>query len=84
VLEELVPRFTHLPESIPQVYQSPQAFSEEEMAVLACLSHVPIHVDQICRTLQREASNVLSLLLSLELKGQVNQEAGNRFSRSTL
>jgi len=83
VLDELAPRLAHVPESIPQVEQHPEGFSQEEMMVLKCLSHVPVHVDHVCRQLQREAPVVLSLLLSLELRGMVKQEPGNRFARST-
>ena len=59
-----------------------ECLSPAEESVLDRLTLVPAHVDELCDLLGRRPSDVLSALLSLELKGYVKQEAGNRFLRS--
>jgi DNA processing protein len=83
VLDELVPGLVGKLDPIPQAELLPEAISGDEGKVLECLSCVPTHVDQICEQLGRQAPAILSLLLSLELKGLVRQEPGNRFVRSS-
>lgn len=82
ILDELVPGFGGELKPIPQVLPSAETLSEEEETVLECLSHVPAHVDQVCDRVGGRAPAILSVLLSLELKGFVRQEPGNRFVRS--
>jgi DNA processing protein len=84
ILDELVPRLADQLEPIPQAQLFSEALSGQEETVLECLSHVPMHVDEVCDQLGRDAPAILSLLLSLELKGFVRQEPGNRFVRSNL
>jgi len=84
ILDELVPRFGDRLQPVSQGQVMAETLSGEEQTVLSCLSCVPTHVDQVCDELGRKAPTVLSLLLSLELKGFVKQAPGNRFVRSTL
>ena len=84
VLDELVPGLADKLDPIPQTELLLEAVSGDEGKVLECLSCVPTHVDQICEQLGSQAPAILSLLLSLELKGFVRQEPGNRFVRSSL
>jgi DNA processing protein len=81
VLEELKPGVGGRLEPITQSAVPEAAVSGTEEALLECLSHVAAHVDDICKAAGREPSAVLSQLLSLELKGLVRQEPGNRFFR---
>ncbi|MFH0778875.1 MAG: DNA-processing protein DprA [Candidatus Eisenbacteria bacterium] len=55
--------------------------SEEEEAILEYISHIPTHVDEVCEQVGLEAQSVLPVLLSLEIKGLVRQEPGNKFVR---
>jgi len=57
----------------------PPRLSAAEARVLARLSAYPIHADDLTRSLAMAPGQVASLLLGLELKGLVHQEAGNRF-----
>ncbi|MCX5801120.1 MAG: DNA-processing protein DprA [Candidatus Eisenbacteria bacterium] len=84
VFDELLPRLGDGPQAIPQAQPFLEVLSGEEEAVLECLSLVPAHVDEVCDRLGRGSSVILSLLLSLELKGFVRQETGNRFVRSNV
>jgi DNA processing protein len=54
-------------------------FSSEETALLQSLDLHPRHMDEICRSLQWPVSQVMSILLSLELKGAVEQLPGKYF-----
>jgi DNA processing protein len=82
IIEELAPAVAAELEPLSQTTAPLQPLSEEEEAVLGCLSHVPVHVDELCEQLGKDAPVVLTLLLSLELRGLVKQEPGNRFARS--
>jgi len=53
--------------------------SSEETALLQVLDEVPRHVDELCRTLQWPVSQVMAILLALELKGAVGQLPGKFF-----
>ena len=54
---------------------------ERERAVYSILGSAPMHVDEIIRLTGLETSNVLSLLLSLELNGYIAQHPGKLFRR---
>lgn len=54
----------------------------EESMVLECLTVYPIHVDDLTRRLKLGPGQVASALLSLELKGLVQQSPGKLFSRA--
>jgi DNA processing protein len=57
------------------------ALSDKEKAVYSVLGGEPLHVDEIIKLTGLETSNVLSLLLSLELNGYVAQQPGKLFRR---
>jgi len=82
IIEELAPSIGAELEPVQSAATPLQPLSEDEEEVLECLSHVPVHVDELCEQLGREAPALLPVLLSLELRGLVRQEPGNRFVRS--
>ena len=82
IIEELAPSIGAELEPVRRTAAPLQPLSEDEEEVLECLSHVPVHVDELCEQLGREAPALLPVLLSLELRGLVRQEPGNRFVRS--
>ncbi|HQN17933.1 MAG TPA: DNA-processing protein DprA, partial [Syntrophobacteraceae bacterium] len=51
----------------------------EENALLQSLCQQPLHIDEICRSLQWPVSRVMSMLLALELNGAVQQLPGKYF-----
>jgi DNA processing protein len=53
--------------------------SPDEAVLLQSLDQHPRHIDEICRSLQWPVSQVMSMLLSLELKGAVEQLPGKYF-----
>jgi DNA processing protein len=55
-------------------------FSRDEAALLAVLEREALHIDDLGRLLQWPASQVASVLQSLELKGAVQQLPGKHFS----
>ncbi len=57
-----------------------QEFSQEEVALLAVLKREPRHIDDLGRHLQWPASQVASVLLSLELRGAVLSLPGKHFA----
>jgi DNA processing protein len=57
------------------------SLSDKEKAVYSVLGGEPLHVDEIIKLTGLETSNVLSLLLSLELNGYVAQQPGKLFRR---
>lgn len=79
VLEELrgMARFKE-----PEVADLPQDLHEEEREVYQHLSLQPTHVDQISQRTGFDASRVLSILLSLELRGVIRQLSGKLFVRA--
>lgn len=81
IIEELGPRLDGKLEPIGSCAPMADSVSGKEETLLACLSHAPTHVDLICAQVGFELSEVLSLLVSLELKGYVRQEPGNLFLR---
>jgi len=56
-----------------------EPLSETEEKILALLSDVPAHVDQIADRFGLGTSRVMGILLALELKNAVKQIAGKRF-----
>lgn len=54
--------------------------TQEEAAILNVLDATPRHIDDICRSTGRAMSQVMSGLLSLELKGVVQQLPGKYFT----
>jgi DNA processing protein len=56
-----------------------QTATPEEAALLQTLDLHPQHIDEICRSLQWPVSQVMSILLALELKGAVRQLPGKYF-----
>ena len=53
--------------------------TDEEKAICNILGHEPKHIDAIAREVKMPQSRLLSLLLSLEIKGIVKQTDGKRF-----
>jgi DNA processing protein len=59
------------------------AMSPEERRVFDCLSvEMPIHIDELVEAADASVSEMLGLLLNLELKGLVRQAPGKFFQRS--
>jgi DNA processing protein len=56
-------------------------FTENEKAVWQVISQKPVHIDQIITSTGRTAAEVLSSLLSLELKGVIEQKPGKIYVR---
>jgi DNA processing protein len=55
--------------------------SESEVAILRCLGHEPVHIDEVRRTVCLPMSVVSSTLTMLELKGLVRQAGGMNYVR---
>ncbi len=55
-------------------------FSDEEAALILVLRKEPVHIDELGHQLQWMPSRVASVLLSLELKGAVQQLPGKHFA----
>ncbi len=55
---------------------------EPERGILEYLSREPVPVDQIAEDLNRDISELLAILLFMEMNGLVIQTAGKRFSRA--
>lgn len=53
--------------------------SPEEALILAALDLTPRHMDDICRSIDLPVSQIMAILLSLELKGIVQQLPGKYF-----
>jgi len=61
---------------------SPGPLPEEARAIVETLGGEPLHIDDIVRKTDRPPSNVLRILMSLELEGIVEQRPGKLFVRS--
>jgi DNA processing protein len=61
---------------IRQVQSSVPAFEKDEAALYAVLSTEPIHIDELIIKTGLPAAQVMSLLLSLELRGAIRQLPG--------
>lgn len=59
----------------------PQDLGQDEAMVLAAMEPYAQHIDDLVRNLEMDSGSVSALLLKLELRGLVRQEAGSRFSR---
>ncbi len=55
--------------------------SDTEAALLRCLGHEPVHIDEIRRTVCLPMSVVSSTLTMLELKGLARQTGGMNYVR---
>ena len=55
--------------------------SKDEENVYDILSHEPKHIDEISQAAQKPTSNVLAVLLTLELKSIVHQMPGKMFAK---
>ncbi|UCF78902.1 MAG: DNA-processing protein DprA [Candidatus Eiseniibacteriota bacterium] len=82
ILEELGAQVREGLEPLPRTPVEREGVSCEEERMLQNLSHVPKNVDEICSQTGMKTADVLSLLLSLELKGLVRQEPGDLFLRN--
>ncbi len=65
----------------PHAFRPGVQLTAEEGALLAAMDRGPIHIDEICRSLGWPVSQVMALLLTLELKGIVKQSPGKYFAR---
>jgi DNA processing protein len=74
VLEEIAP---HLLTRAARC--GPVQLGSEEAAILECLRHEAVHIDEIISRSGRAAATVLQTLLALELKGVVQQLTGKYF-----
>ncbi len=63
-------------ETVPE-----RQFTETEKALWQVISQKPVHIDQIITSTGRTAAEVLSSLLSLELKGAIEQKPGKIYVR---
>ncbi|MFT7617745.1 MAG: DNA processing protein [Planctomycetota bacterium] len=60
-----------------------QHLTAAERRLLACLDHEAMHLDALLPSLDQTPGQVLTALLSLELRGLVKQEPGMQFRRLT-
>jgi len=63
----------------PDARHTPPSVSDEELVVLKLLGTQPIYIDNLIRTSGYHPNRMLSILLSLELKGYIQQLPGKRF-----
>lgn len=80
VLEELMPQLQSLFKQ-NEMTEPRLSLSKAEKALLDLLSHEPLHIDAIAGLAKQSPAQVLSTLLSLELKGVVKQHPGKLFVR---
>jgi DNA processing protein len=95
ILEEILPQAGRTPASVKT--QAPRAgadvsptkretipettWTENEKMLWQALSQKPVHIDQIITSTGRTAAEVLGSLLSLELKGVIEQKPGKIYVR---
>ncbi|HVO26254.1 MAG TPA: DNA-processing protein DprA [Candidatus Margulisiibacteriota bacterium] len=79
VLEEIAPQL--LTRVAPA---APVELDRAEAAVVACMRHETLHIDQIIARSAMPPAAVLQLLLALELKGVVQQLPGKHFAASAI
>jgi DNA processing protein len=83
IVAELAPLAGHLLQSAlkstdkPQV---PEAADQEYESIRKCLGHDPVSIDQLAEDSGLTIDQVSSMLLILELKGEVESHAGGRYS----
>lgn len=80
ILAELSPPYALHSGQQMDMLSAPQ-LTQSERDILDYLKDEPVQVDDIAEALHSEVSELLSLLLQLEMKGLVNQTAGKRFGR---
>jgi DNA processing protein len=77
IIEEISPQLVH---HLEHKKREIPPMSENERIVYERLSNEPKHVDILVRELKMSSSQLLSLLLRLELKGVVKQYGGKNFA----
>jgi DNA processing protein len=80
ILEELVAQldlFSPAPAESPQ----PPDLDEKSKTVYDLLSHEPCHIDELSRNLKMPASELMAILLDLELNSVIRQLPGKFFIR---
>lgn len=78
ILDELQPQLAPMVKQDAPI-REPHSLSQSEKALLETLTNEPRHVDEIALSIGQSTSQVLSTLLSLELKDLVKQHAGKLF-----
>lgn len=78
ILEELRPQLAKREVGMLKKERRPD-LSEEEELICSLISYEPIHIDELTFGSRLPSSRVLTLLLYLELKGAVQQLAGNLY-----
>lgn len=79
---EIVTHSCSQPESLSKVVQlPPELLNSEERLVVDSLSDEPQRIDQIAEKIQKKVADLFSILLNLELKGVVQQVAGQQYVR---
>jgi DNA processing protein len=68
------------PESGRPPVEKEHSLTEEEKEVCRALGPYPLHIDELVRKLAMDAGRLSGILLQLELKGIVTQQAGKLFS----
>jgi len=85
ILEDLAPIFQFTPENDKEsCHVKPEKREEllpEEQAVMQLVSDTPMHIDDIMRTGTIALKDLSAILLSLELKGYIDQHPGKLFSK---
>ena len=56
--------------------------SKDEKSIFTLLEHNPIHIDELVKKSEKDLTLILTILLSLELKGAVLQLSGKQFVRA--
>ena len=59
----------------------PELLNTEERAVMEVLSDEPLRMDEIASKANKNMTNLFTILLNLELKGAVQQVAGQQYTR---
>ena len=83
IVAELAPLAGHLLQSAlksTDKEHAPEAADAEYAAIRKCLGHDPVSVDQLAQDSGLTIDRVSSMLLILELKGEVESHAGGRYS----
>lgn len=79
---ELVSHTCSKPQIVSNVTQLPlELLNSEEQLVFDVLSDTPMRLDQIAEKIQKKVSDLFSIILNLELKGMVQQVAGQQYIR---
>ncbi len=80
ILAELTPPYSARPGEQIDLLRETQ-LSGPERTIVDYLQHEPVLVDRIAEELHLDVSELLGMLLHLEMKGLVVQSAGKRFAR---